>query len=85
MPKLLQKRFQLLASGPKNKQVSAYAHTANLLLGMFFFAMRSCEYTKTARPGHTKRTRMGCIVFQTKSCCILKLSDPNLLTSAKTM
>jgi hypothetical protein len=42
-----------------------YAHTADLVLGAFFFAMRSCEYTKTARPGRTKRIQMGGIVFRT--------------------
>ena len=81
-PKLLRKFYQLLASGPKNSRVSAYAHTADLVLGAFFFAMRSCEYTKTARPGRTKRVRMGCIVFRTLSRRVLKLTDPDLLNVA---
>jgi hypothetical protein len=41
-PKLLRKFYQLLASGPQNQRVSAYVHTADLVLaGAFFFAMRS--------------------------------------------
>jgi hypothetical protein len=81
-PKLLRYFFKLLASGPKNKRFSAYAHTADLTLGSFFFAMRSCEYTKTAQPGRTKKTQMGCIIFRTMSRRVLKLSDPDLLLIA---
>jgi hypothetical protein len=44
--------------------------------------MRSCEYTKTARPGQTKRIRMGGIVFRTRSRRVLSLSDPDLLRLA---
>jgi hypothetical protein len=53
-PKLLCKFYQLLASGTKNRCVSAYAHMADLVLGSFFFAMRSCKYTKTVQPRCTK-------------------------------
>jgi hypothetical protein len=81
-PKLLRKLYRLLASGRQNRRVSAYAHTADLILGAFFFAMRSCEYCKTARPGRTKRTRMGCIVFRTLSRRVLRLDDPDLLKIA---
>jgi hypothetical protein len=44
--------------------------------------MRSCEYTKTPQSGRTKRVRIGCIVFRTRSRRILSLSDPYLLTQA---
>jgi hypothetical protein len=40
--------------------------------------MRSCEYTKTARPSRTKRVRVGCILSRR----VLKLNDPNLLKIA---
>jgi hypothetical protein len=81
-PKLLRKFFKMLASNTKNTGTSAQAHTADLVLGAFFFAMRSCEYTKTARPGRTKRVSMGCIVFRTRSRRVLQLSDPDLLSLA---
>jgi hypothetical protein len=45
-PKLLHKFFKLLASGPNNRRLSAYAHIADIVLGSLFFAMLSCEYTK---------------------------------------
>jgi hypothetical protein len=66
-PKLLWKFFKLLASGTRNSGTTAQTHTADLVLGAFFFAMRSCEYTKTAKLGRTKRIRMGCIIFPTRS------------------
>jgi hypothetical protein len=81
-PRLLRKFFQLLASGKSNKGLTAQAHTADLVIGAFFFAMRSCEYTKTATPGRTKRIRMGGIVFRTRSRRVLLLSDPDLLSLA---
>jgi hypothetical protein len=81
-PKLLRQLFKFLAGGPKANRVSAYAHTADIVLGAFFFAMRSCEYTKTARPGRTKKVRMGCIVFRTLSRRVLPLTSPDLLKLA---
>jgi hypothetical protein len=45
--------------------------------------MRSCEYTKTARPGRTKRVRKGCLVFRTKSRRVLLHTDPDLLALAE--
>jgi hypothetical protein len=82
-PKLLQKFYQLLASGPQNRRVSAYAHIANLVLGAFFFAMHSCKYTKTAWRGRTKGIRMGGIIFRTWSRRVLLLTDPDLLKLAE--
>jgi hypothetical protein len=82
-PKLLRKFFKLLGSGTKNKARTAQAHTADLVLGAFFFAMRSREYIKTARPGRTKRVRKGCLVFRTKSRRVLLHTDPDLLALAE--
>ena len=81
-PKLFRQLFKLLTGGPKNQHISAYVHTADIVLGAFFFAMRSCEYTKTARPGRTKRVWMGCIIFRTLSRRVLHLTDPALLKLA---
>jgi hypothetical protein len=50
-PRLLRKFFELLASGRSNNGTTAQVHTADLVLGAFFFAMQSCKYTKTAQPG----------------------------------
>jgi hypothetical protein len=79
-PKLLKQLFKLLTHDTNSSRPPAYAHTADLVLGAYFYAMRSCEYTKTPTPGKTKRVSMGCLVFRTKSRQALKLTDPDLLT-----
>jgi hypothetical protein len=81
-PKLLRKFFKLLASGTQNSGTTAQAHTADLVLGVFFFTVRSCKYTRTAKLGRTKHIRMGCIVFRTHSHRVLSLLDPELLSLA---
>jgi hypothetical protein len=58
-------------------------HIADLVLGAFFFAMRSCEYTKSVPLGRTKRVRMGCFVFRTASRRVLLHTDPDLLHHAE--
>jgi hypothetical protein len=42
--------------------------------------MRSCEYTKTARPGCTKLVQIGCVVFCTCERGIIAHTDPSLLS-----
>jgi hypothetical protein len=73
------KFYQLLASGPQNQQLSAYAHTADLVLGVFFFAMCSFKCTKPAWLGGTKWIQMGGILFRTQSRHVLLLTDCALL------
>jgi hypothetical protein len=47
-PKFLRKFFQFLSTTHGHGPPSTLAqHTADLVLGTFFFAMRSCEYTKS--------------------------------------
>ena len=36
---------------------------SELILGAFFFAMRSCEYVKTYKPGRTKKLHIRNIKF----------------------
>jgi hypothetical protein len=49
-------------------RIPSQAHIADLALGAFFFAMRSCERTKSVPVlGRTKRVQMGCLVFRTAS------------------
>jgi hypothetical protein len=79
-PKFLQKFYRLLAGKARSAQHPAYAQTANITLGAYFFAMRSCEYTKTKQPGCIKRVGLGCIIFCTRHCRVIQHSDPNLLS-----
>jgi hypothetical protein len=82
-PKFLRKFFQFLSTERVNGTHNSLAHIADLVLGAFFFAMRSCEYTKSVPVGKTKRVRMGCFVFRTASRRVLLLTDPNLLHHAE--
>jgi hypothetical protein len=82
-PKFLRKFFQFLSVAPNRGTASTLAHVADLVLGAFFFAMRSCEYTKSLPLGRTKRVRMGCFVFRTASRRVLLHSDPKLLHHAE--
>jgi hypothetical protein len=80
-PKFLRKFHQLLAGNAGSLQHPAYAQTADITLGAYFFAMRSCEYTKTKRPGRTKRVRLGCIIFRARDRSVIPHSHPDLLSS----
>jgi hypothetical protein len=83
-PKFLRTFFTFLSTATsKTGDASTLAHVADLVLGAFFFAMRSCEYTKSVPIGRTKRVRMGCFVFRTASRRVLLHSDPKLLYHAE--
>ena len=42
---------------------NAEDHMADLIIGAFFFAMRSCEYTIPKEPGSTITVRLGGVTF----------------------
>jgi hypothetical protein len=53
---------------------------AQLIIGAFFFTMRSCEYSKTTSPGESKTTKIltvGNIRFF-KESRVISHSDPHL-------
>jgi hypothetical protein len=82
--KFLWKLFKLLNTATSTLgEAPTLAHVADLALGAFSFAMRSCECTKSAPIGRTKRVRMGCFVFRTASRRVLLHSDPQLLHHAQ--
>jgi hypothetical protein len=81
-PKFLRQFFKFLSAEPTAGSASTMAHIADLVLGAFFFAMRSCEHTKSVPLGQTKRVRMGCFVFRTASRRVLLHRDPKLLHHA---
>jgi hypothetical protein len=58
-------------------------HAADLLVGAFFFAMRSCEFVKTPLQGKTKILRLGCITFFDKRRNEVHQSDPELTNKAR--
>ena len=54
-------------------------HAADLIIGAFFFAMRSCEYTMSSRITKTITIRLGGIRFYTYDREPVPLNHPRLL------
>jgi hypothetical protein len=76
-PKLLRK---LLESSQHSALLdTAPAVAADIVTGGFFFATRSCEYSKTPVPGKTKCLDLDGILFRTASKVEVCHSDPLLL------
>ena len=64
-PKFLRKLYRhFCGNSGTNNHDTMHAHMADLLLGFFFFAGRSCEYCLASREGKTKRVALGDIGFR---------------------
>ena len=79
-PKFL--KYLLHFSSPEIRNIKA-DHAADLLGGGFFFAMRSCEFTKPSRAGKTKPIRLGGIRFFDKGNVEVPHEDPDLLRKSQ--
>jgi hypothetical protein len=56
---------------------AAYAHAADIVLGAYFFAMRSCEITQNTTPGRALNGFIMRLIFRTRSRrVLLAISDP---------
>ena len=53
-------------------------HTADLIVGAYFFAMRVCEFCSTETPGRTKKLTLGDIVFRSQESRVVDQQDPTL-------
>ena len=80
-PKLLRCLFSHYGGPPSTADTPA--HAADITIGGFFFAMRSCEYSKTPKPGKTKRVNLGNVVFRDSKKTVISHSSPLLLSSAE--
>lgn len=80
-PRLLRRLYS--ASGAFNPLLRdcAPAVVADLLIGAWFFAMRSCEFTHTPTPGRTKIINLAGIIFRDSSRRIISHADPKLLSA----
>jgi hypothetical protein len=61
---------------------SIQCHPADLIMVAFFFAMRTCEYTRTARPGRTKVAVVKYVIFRDRIRRVLSHRDPELQNKA---
>jgi len=50
----------------------------DLIIGAFFFAMKSCEFAWSSRPGKTKRITLGGTKFFDAQMNEIHHDDPNL-------
>jgi hypothetical protein len=60
----------------------SYDHAVDIIAA-FFFAMRSCEYTKAPKEGLTKRITLGNVTFRDDRKNIIKHSDLDLENKAR--
>jgi hypothetical protein len=79
-PKLLR---YLTRFGLREMKVDVYDHAVDLIVGAFFFAMRSCEYTRTPRQGRTKRITLGDVVFRDDRKRVVSHKDAELNSKAQ--
>jgi hypothetical protein len=80
-PKLLRKPLE--ASSHSSLVDTAPAVAADLVIGAFFFAMRSCEYSKPATPGQTKCIDLDGLIFRSTSNTVIDHNDADPLTKAE--
>jgi hypothetical protein len=80
-PKLLRKLLE--ASNHSSLLDTAPAVTAGLVIGTFFFAMRSCKYSKPATLGQTKYIDLDGLIFRTIPNTVIDHIDIDLLTEAE--
>jgi hypothetical protein len=76
-PRLLRKLFE--ASHHPSIKDTAPAVVADIVIGAFFFAMRSCEYSKPHINGKTKCVDLDGLIFRTANNTVAPHSDPELL------
>ena len=60
-----------------NQTTETTQATAQLIIGAFFFACRSCEYLKVSRPGQTKQLRIRNLQFA-RNGTVIPNTSPNL-------
>ena len=53
-------------------------HTADLIVGGYFFAMRACEFCSTEKPGRTRKVTLGDVVFRDHDSRVVGQGDPQL-------
>ena len=83
-PKLLKAMFHLAGVGLPLTNDTTMSVTAELAAMAFFYAMRSCEFTSTSKPGRTKIINLaGGIHFRDKHNQTIPHSDPRLSKAAR--
>jgi hypothetical protein len=82
-PKLLKAMFHLAGVGLPLTNDTTMSVTAELAVMAFFYAMRSCEFTSTPKPGRTKIINLAGIHFRDKHNQTIPHSNPQLSNAAR--
>jgi hypothetical protein len=77
-PKLLRAMHNMSGARTTSLRDTPFAVITELATFAFFFAMRSCEFTTTEKPGRTKLATLDCIVFRNKQNQIISHRSPLL-------
>jgi hypothetical protein len=79
-PKFLRCLFDATGAGAPASPLfdTAPATTADLAIGGFFFAVRSCEYSKAKQPGKTKIINLAGVLFRDNAKRLVKHDNPHL-------
>jgi hypothetical protein len=77
-PKLLKAMFDLAGAGLPLTQDTAMSVTTELAIAGYFFAMRSCEFTTTPKPGRTKIIAISGIHFRDRKNRTIEHDSPAL-------
>jgi hypothetical protein len=80
-PRLLRRLLE--ASQHPSLIDTAPAVVADIVIGGFFFAMRSCEYSKPHIAGQTKCVDLDGLIFRTVNNTVIRHDDPALLDIAE--
>jgi hypothetical protein len=75
-------QLRFLHQQPEDKKSSFLLAQANLIIGAFFFAVRSCEYSAVKEPGHTKLLESSDIVFTDLNNKTIEHNNPKLFLLA---
>ncbi len=77
-PQLLRDLTRLWAFAPTGTR-----HTANLIVGAYFFAMRACEFCTTESPGRTQKLTVENVVFRGQSNEVISHHDKDLIEKSE--
>jgi len=77
-PQLLRDLTRLWAVAPTGTR-----HTANLIVGAYFFAMRACEFCSTETPGRTKKLTVNNVVFRGPDNEVIQHDDKDLIQKSE--
>jgi hypothetical protein len=77
-PQLLRDLTRLWAFAPTGTR-----HTANLIIGAYFFAMRACEFCTTETPGITRKLTADNVVFRGLNNKVIPHDDKDLIQKSE--